>query len=98
MKTKLSNVSSKYGASMGRDDSIPSDINTAGKLHLKQLKWIDGDYDEGGAYWGQTIGEHIFWATGESATQQIEIFVRAKNRNHAKSEVKNVFPEAKFFR
>ena len=83
---------------MGRRNAIPDDIQTAGKLYLEKLEWVDGDYDQGGAYWGGGMGDNIFRATGESATEQIEIFVRAKSRKQAKSEVRSIFPEAKFFR
>ena len=98
MKSKLSNVACKYGSPMGRRNSIPDDINTAGKLYLERLKWVDGDYDKGGAYWGQNGCNHVYRASGESETEQVEIFVRAITRNEAKELVKEHFPQAKFFR
>ena len=90
MKTELSNVSCKYGAPMGRPNRIPEDIATAGKLYLGKLEWVDWDYDKGGAYWGQSKGEYIYRASGESETEQIEIFIRAKDRPQAKAKVIDV--------
>lgn len=88
-----------YGAQMGRPNRIPSDITTAGKLHLVKLQWVDGDYDEGGAYFGGGMGDNVYWAYGETATEQIEVFVRAKSRNQAKEEVKELIKcPVKFFR
>lgn len=86
MKRKLEKLSCKHGSPMGRANHIPEDIETyllTGKLHLVRLKWVDGDYDEGGAYWGNS-GDYIYWAYGETATEQIDIFVRATDRNDAK--------------
>jgi len=91
MKRTLPNLSCKYGAPMGRPNSIPDDIHTAGKLYLGRLKWIDWDYDKGGAYWGRVNGDYIYRATGETETEQVEIFVRAKSRDDAKEQVKDIF-------
>ena len=77
-----------YGADMGRRNSIPPDLNTASYLHLNKLQWVDGDYDVGGAYWGGGQGDNVYWAYGETATEQIEVFVRATSREEAKLEVK----------
>jgi hypothetical protein len=94
MKTPLSNVSCKYGAPMGRSDFIPDDIETAGKLYLEKLRWVDGAYDQGGAYWG--MGDPIYRASGETATECLEIFVRAKDREDAKKQIKEIFEGATF--
>ena len=96
MKKELPNVSCKYGAPMGRCNVIPDDIHTAGKLYLNKLKWVDGDYDQGGAYWG--MGNPIYRAYGETETECIEIFVRAIDRDDAKVQVKELIESAKFHR
>jgi len=83
MKRPLSNVSCKYGAPMGRSNTIPTNIKSA-KLYLEKLKWVDGDYDQGGAYWGGGMGDTIYRAYEDD----IEIFVRAKSRVEAKAVVK----------
>ena len=98
MKTELSNACSQWGADMGRRNSIPADIETAGKLYLEKLKWIDRDYDSGGCYWGGGMGDNVYRAQGETATEQIEIFVRAKSRAAAKELVWDFVPTVKFHR
>ncbi len=84
MKNKLSKVDCRYGASMGRRNSIPNNYNPSHKLHLNKLKW-HGDYDEGGAYWGRTHNTYIYRAFRYS--QDIEIFVRASSRTEAKDKL-----------
>jgi len=98
LKTKLSKVDCSRGAPMGRSDSIPDDIETAGKLYLEKLNLVDGDYDQGGSYWGYVLDNDVYRATGETQTETVEIFVRAKDRDDAKEKVKEKFREAKFFR
>jgi hypothetical protein len=106
MKRALSNVSCKFGAPLGRPNIIPAD-RLIGKLYLGKLKWVDWDYDEGGAYWGCTgRGLNMYRATGETATnpiEPVEIFVRALNRKEAKEKVTDILQVTakrtpKFFR
>jgi hypothetical protein len=86
-KRKLLNISSFRGAPMGRRNNIPSDMSTLGKLRLERLKWVDGDYDQGGAYFGNTGKDYIYWAYGETDTEQVDIFVRAVSRVEAKARI-----------
>jgi hypothetical protein len=93
MKTKLTYLASKYGAQMGRPNRIPKDITESTNLYYyEQLRWVDEDYDEGGCYWGRVIkngiGDYIYRVQGETETEQVEIFVRAKNLKEASKEVK----------
>ena len=92
---KLSDVSSKYGAPMGRRNTLPDDRDETCKLHLRRLEWVDGDYDSGGAYCGGGSGNYIYWAYGEEA---VELFVRAMNRKEAKRLVRETLPGARFYR
>lgn len=96
MKT-LSNVSSKYGAPMGRPNVLPDDRLMECKLHLVRLRFVDGDYDEGGAYWGGSYSS-IYWAYGDVGDVAAEMFVRARNRNDARVFVRDTLPNAKFYR
>ena len=64
-------------------------------MHLQRVRFIDGDYDLGGAYWGGG-GEPLFCAWAEDI--EARVFVRAKDRALAKRAVKEYFPNAKFFR
>ncbi len=47
---QLANVSSRYGAPMGRQSDNISMSEGTGTLHAVPLE--DGGYDSGGAYWG----------------------------------------------
>jgi hypothetical protein len=115
MKNRLSlpNVPCKYGAPMGRRNQFPNDLKASIKLQMEQLRFVDGDYDKGGAYWGgnsnipkwiKGVGysipepEYIFCAFGEDEQNQVRIFVRAKNRKDAKSLVRDILPFARFYR
>jgi hypothetical protein len=46
---QFSNVSSKYGAPMGRGSTTNLPI---GKIKCFRVNSVDFDYDDGGAYWG----------------------------------------------
>ena len=83
---------------MGRSNQVPDDIQTASKLYLEKLKWVCGDYDSGSVYWGGGTNDFIYRASGETNEEQIEIFVRAKNRDEAKLKVRSTFQNARFYR
>lgn len=52
-KLKLKQGCSLIGAQMGRRNELPDDVSAPIKLQMERLRWIDGDYDHGGAYWGR---------------------------------------------
>lgn len=72
------NVSSKFGAPLGRH----SDPNIEGKVHLQKVKFYDGDYDKGGAYWGSGGGS-LYCAFNEESAY----YVRAHSRASAKEKL-----------
>jgi len=75
-KIKLENVSSKYGAPMGRCDNV-SEPDTEGPFQLQRMRWVDHDYDEGGAYWGQNGCNHMYVAQAKEGYSEIQrCFVR----------------------
>ena len=87
------------GATMGRANCIPPDIDTVRKVHVERVKPCDGgDYDKGGAYWGNLSGNPLFCIWGESETEVATLYVRAKDREQAKYEAKRRFANAKFYR
>jgi hypothetical protein len=96
------------GAKQGRPDNIPQPIRElpSAKLHMVRLKWVDGDYDQGGAYWGRGIGDSDIYCayanlvnpTSGNFFPFLQIFVRAKSRKSAKAQVRGKLPNAKFFR
>jgi len=81
------------GAQMGRPNILPQDIKAAIKLQMVRLKWIDGDFDAGGAYFGGGRGDFIYCAYAAG----VQIFVRSANRNDAKAEIRAFLPNARFF-
>lgn len=85
------------GSQMGRRSIIPDDYNGE-RLHLRRVPLYDGAYDRGGAYWG--IGFHaLYCAWGYTATEAVEVYMRADNRADAKARIASLLPaQPCFFR
>jgi hypothetical protein len=81
-------VDCKFGAPMGRR----SDIDLFGKVHLQHVKFYDGCYDKGGAYWGSP--ENLYCAWNDENT----FYLRANSREHAKQLILHMFDDVKFYR
>jgi hypothetical protein len=47
----LPEAASEYGSSMGRQNDI-SDPEFPVVFEIERLRWVDGDYDQGGAFHG----------------------------------------------
>lgn len=94
---KLPKACSKFGAQMARPNICNHfDRSKPIKLHLVRLKWVDHDYDEGGAYWGNNGTDFVFWAYNEE--EAVSIFFRAEDRKHARGFITEyLFPLARFF-
>lgn len=92
---KLSNVSSRYGAPMGRTNIMPaSDAPVC--LTLTRLAWVDGDYDEGGAYWGGgPVNGRQTWIY-QAAGEETELYVRAHDIGEARALCLERLPGATF--
>ena len=106
---KLRKAYSKYGSNSGRPAFLPNDRSVVVKLRLVRMKLDSGGYDHGGAYWGcRTYPDKIYWA--ESAEEfelgmydrppigTIELTVDATSRAEAKSKIRDLLPNAKFYR
>jgi len=103
-RMELTSGSSSRGAQMGRRNILPAVKPVTIKLHLTRLRWVDGDYDQFGAYWGNSGGTSIYCAQSETkhwwvsnwdgSTQgdqrPVEIFCRAHNREGAKAQVREI--------
>ena len=102
MKLNLSKACSSRGADMGRPNRLPSNILAPIKLRMERLKWVDQDYDAGGAYFGGGNGDYIYcaWCVPETShpLPLVQIFVRVKNRRDARVAVRDILPHATFFR
>ena len=99
-KLKLDNASSQYGAAMGRRNELPADPELPIKLRLEALRWVDGDYDQGGAYWGNSGGTSIYcgWSAEGDGENRVRVFARATDREDAQEKIRELIPGAKFFR
>ena len=94
MKYKLSNVSSRYGAPMGRCNTVPAG-DASILIHLERMPWVDGDYDPGGAYWGRSPSAGSMWVAW---ADDFEVFVRGTSRSQAKEEVREIYNNVRFYR
>jgi hypothetical protein len=94
---ELSNVSSQYGAPMGRRETR-GDSSAPVAFTLTQLLWEDGAYDTGGAYWGGGKGEYIYHALGDQDDTNVELFRRARSFSGAESLLLKEYPFATFVR
>lgn len=102
----LSDVSSKYGAPMGRREyTVPAEEHkNLGKFELQIVRLNQGGYDAGGAYWG--TGETLYRArafvdcTGREGfgDSMVEFYLRAPLRDDAKAHVRKAYPNARFYR
>jgi|GEM_PF-1123923 len=76
------------GADMGRRSQVEG---TPERLHLQRLRFVSGDYDTGGAYWGGGSESGSVWCAFSPDTTQndppIRVFVRGRNRAEARAAV-----------
>lgn len=81
-------ASSQYGARMGRGNQTQGEPE---KLHLQRMRFVDGDYDTGGAYWGGNSRAGVMYCAFSPDdtvnNPPVRVFVRAKNRADAKEAV-----------
>jgi hypothetical protein len=73
-------VNGKYGAPMGRRQDPVEDF--VGHVYLQKVAMFDGDYDEGGAYWGGGSPLYCAWDDEGHA-----IYIRAKDSFAAKKKL-----------
>lgn len=102
---KLPIAYDKYGASMGRrSHTMNSQKEAPYKFSLQRIRLDQGGYDNGGAYWG--IGKPLYHAEAVD-TPEVEalnldelpdFYFRAYDRDDAKEQVKEKYPNAKFYR
>ena len=93
----LTNVSSARGAPMGRPDIHPHYDRTHVYPHLElvRLRFVDGAYDEGGAYWGAPATVWRAYAELEDG-ELVDFYLRATNRAEAEAAAAAQYPKATF--
>lgn len=86
----------RRGAAMGRPTIIDTDKTLPHKLYLRRIRLVDGDYDVNGTYFGYVPGRPLYWVA--DADGLVDYVVRAASRDDAKAEVREQFPNARFYR
>jgi hypothetical protein len=89
----LPKVDCRWGAPMGRVDSLPQNNVKPQKLYLRRVRLNGGGYDSSGAYWG--LGAPLWRCyddTGKSS------FLRANSREIAQETIREEYPDARFYR
>src|SRR6187402_380632 len=86
-------VNGQYGAPMGRRDVGSSDESRV-RMTMRLVPFIDGDYDNGGAYWGGGRDTPRLWCAW-SADRSVIRYVRAKSLAAALLIVYEDFPNAR---
>lgn len=85
----------KRGAAMGRYSYHAEDKAAyTGKLHIRRIRLVDGDYDLNGTYFGG--GVPLYWCASPDNT--IDFMLRAKDRFGACQQVRAQYPNAKIIR
>ena len=81
MSKQFEKVDCRFGAPMGRPE-IYNDFS--GVARCFRVKMVDGDYDDGGAYWGGNSS--IYCATDDNGDKGFRMFNREPNRKAAMKE------------
>lgn len=91
LQTKAFKACDQYGASMGRSSQKEGNPET---LLLQKVKFEDGCYDLGGAYWGGP--ENLWCAFSNPETSEndppIILFLRADTKQEAATEAAKELP------
>lgn len=80
---QFESVNCSRGAPMGRSEYGNACEVSDKRIHLFRVNLVDGDYDDGGAYWGGGRGTKPLYCarTGDGCTYRA--FVRANSRKEA---------------
>lgn len=83
----------QYGAPMGRQSWNDNGKPFQGRFYLRHIRLNQGGYDSGGAYWG--TGQRLYGFA--AADDSVNGFIRAYDREDAKTQVLYKHPGANFF-
>lgn len=86
MKKQFDDVSGMYGAPMGRSDFVENEEAT---VTLFKVHMVDGDYDDGGAYWGGS--GPLYCARDDEG--KVQTFYRAESWEKAKAALLDDYPD-----
>lgn len=85
----------RRGAAMGRSATHTDDKSASVKLTLRQVRLDNGGYDVNGTYFGWSRGETLYWYADEEGT--IDAMLRATSRKLAKADIRETYPNARFY-
>lgn len=85
---QMPKVNCRYGAPMGRPDCTDGLDKPA---RCFRLRFYDGAYDDGGAYWGAPA--NVYCATNNNG---LRLFTRAADRQDAKTRLRTRYPAIKW--
>ena len=97
MKTQFEPVNCRFGAPMGRAHYCDWRSDETEKLSLFRVNMVDGDYDDGGAYWGGYPSAPLYCAR-TVGHDEVQLFYRAHSREDAKAQALKEHPGLKFMR
>jgi hypothetical protein len=83
------------GAALGRPTILGKNKSFGGKLVLRRIRLIDGDYDCNGTYFGGG-GAPLYWCASDDC--EIDFVLRAASRDDAKRQVAERYPQGRFYR
>jgi hypothetical protein len=83
----------RRGAAMGRPTIHDAPTDAPVKLHLRRVRLDSGGYDCNGTYFGH--GDPLYWYADADGT--IDAVLRATNRSDAKRQIREDYPQARFY-
>ena len=86
-------VGCRYGSPMGRRSDPVEELT--GKVRLRKVPFVDGDYDPGGAYWGGGSAPPLYCAWDYDSHVY---YLRAPDREEAKHMLFHLNPTILFHR
>jgi hypothetical protein len=81
----------RRGAAMGRGSAAPDHEHH--RFSVRRVR-LNGDYDEGGTYWGGGGGPLYYYAADDGT----DGYLRASDRDHAIEQIREKHPNASFKR
>lgn len=92
----LASIPSPYGAQLGRSNLLPEDPQAPIQLRLAKLRWVDGDYDAGGVYWGGGRDSKNMYCGWCNAPEVVRVYVRGNTAPEAREAVREQCPQVEF--
>ncbi len=86
-------IPSPHGAQMGRRNITD---NQEAKVHVFRVRFVDGDYDMGGVYWGGGRDSLPLYCA-LSRELDFMVFTRCLTRDEMKDQLREDYPHLTFY-